>query len=94
MPGVLAGPELLGMAWESAIVNDEQGVLFTMGGYPVGAPTHDLNGCRIQNLRFQVDPDELTGLRRRVGARRYGTVHGAVPHSPRRSTSSETQETR
>ncbi|AJF68999.1 RNA polymerase sigma-70 factor [Streptomyces vietnamensis] len=63
MLGVLAKPELLGMAWESAIVNGEQGVLFTMGGHPVGALTYDLNGGRIQNLRFQVNPDKLTGLR-------------------------------
>lgn len=63
MLGVLAKPELRGMTWESAVVNGEQGVLFTMGGYPVGALTYDLNGGRIQNLRFQVNPDKLSGLR-------------------------------
>ncbi|MFI0924469.1 RNA polymerase sigma-70 factor [Streptomyces sp. NPDC021012] len=63
MLGVLAKPELLGMAWESAVVNGEEGVLFTMGGHPVGALTYDLNGGRIQNLRFQVNPDKLSGLR-------------------------------
>ncbi|MFF0427871.1 RNA polymerase sigma-70 factor [Streptomyces sp. NPDC004520] len=63
MLGVLAKPELRGMAWESAVVNGEEGVLFTMGGHPVGALTYDLNGGRIQNLRFQVNPDKLSGLR-------------------------------
>ncbi|MFF7438611.1 RNA polymerase sigma-70 factor [Streptomyces sp. NPDC008122] len=63
MLGVLAKPELQGMDWESAVVNGEQGVLFAMGGHPVGALTYDLNDGRIQNLRFQVNPDKLSGLR-------------------------------
>ncbi|MEU1229175.1 RNA polymerase sigma-70 factor [Streptomyces sp. NPDC005828] len=63
MLGVLAKPELQGMDWESAVVNGEQSVLFAMGGHPVGALTYDLNDGRIQNLRFQVNPDKLSGLR-------------------------------
>ncbi|MFC9392025.1 RNA polymerase sigma-70 factor [Streptomyces sp. NPDC057027] len=63
MLGVLAKPELQGMEWESTVVNGEQGVLFTMGGHPVGALTYDLNDGHIQNLRFQVNPDKLSGLR-------------------------------
>ncbi|GAA1937109.1 RNA polymerase sigma-70 factor [Kitasatospora viridis] len=62
MLGVLAKPELQGMAWQPATINGEQGVLFTMGGHPVGALTYDIADGRIQNLRFQVNPDKLRGL--------------------------------
>ncbi|MFD7908213.1 RNA polymerase sigma-70 factor [Kitasatospora sp. NPDC059747] len=60
--GVLAKPELQGMAWRSAVINGEQSVLFTMDGQPVGALTYDIADGRLQNLRFQVNPDKLTGL--------------------------------
>ncbi|MFH8385328.1 hypothetical protein ACH4E7_31040 [Kitasatospora sp. NPDC018058] len=62
MPGVLAKPEPLGMARESAVISGEEGILFTMGGCSVGALTYDIADGRIQNLRFQVNPDKLTGL--------------------------------
>ncbi|MFD0277998.1 RNA polymerase sigma-70 factor [Kitasatospora sp. NPDC127111] len=62
MLGVLAKPELQGMAMESAQINGEEGILFTMGGHPVGALCYDLSEGRIQNLRFQVNPDKLAGL--------------------------------
>ncbi|RAG80944.1 RNA polymerase subunit sigma-24, partial [Streptacidiphilus pinicola] len=65
MLGVLAKPELQGMAWESASINGEEGVLFTLGGQPVGALSYDIaDGC-LQNLRFQVNPDKLGGLQPR-----------------------------
>ncbi|HEY9370283.1 RNA polymerase sigma-70 factor [Streptomyces sp.] len=63
MLGVLAKPELHGMTLETALVNGEQGVLFVMGAHPIGALTYDLNDGLMQNLRFQVNPDKLSGLR-------------------------------
>ncbi|KUJ67072.1 RNA polymerase subunit sigma-24 [Streptomyces albus subsp. albus] len=62
MFGVLAKPECQGMAWESALINGEEGVLFTLGGHPTGALTYDLVDGRIENLRFQVNPEKLRGL--------------------------------
>ncbi|MCG6494376.1 RNA polymerase sigma-70 factor [Kitasatospora sp. A2-31] len=62
MLGVLAKPELRGMAWQAASINGEQGVLFTMGGHPVGALSYDIAEGLIRNLRFQVNPDKLRGL--------------------------------
>lgn len=62
MLGVLAKPELRGMAMESADINGEQSVLFTLGGHPVGALCFDLLDGRIRHLRFQVNPDKLAGL--------------------------------
>ncbi|MER7751802.1 RNA polymerase sigma-70 factor [Kitasatospora sp. NPDC097643] len=64
MLGVLAKPELQGMALASASINGEEGVLFTMGGHPVGALAFDLVDGLIRNLRFQVNPDKLRGLHR------------------------------
>ncbi|WP_436788604.1 RNA polymerase sigma-70 factor [Yinghuangia sp. YIM S10712] len=63
MLGVLAKPQTAGVTLQPARVNGELGVLFTIDEYPVGALTFDLTADRIQNLRLQVNPDKLDGLR-------------------------------
>ncbi|BAJ33233.1 MULTISPECIES: RNA polymerase sigma factor SigJ [Kitasatospora] len=64
MVGVLAKPGVQGISWRSALINGEEGVLFTADGHPIGALTFDLDGGLMRNLRFQVNPDKLRGLRR------------------------------
>ncbi|MEV6324783.1 RNA polymerase sigma-70 factor [Nocardia sp. NPDC051787] len=60
--GVLAKPMLTGIQLETAVVNGELGVIGVLGGNPVGAITYDVVDDRIENLRFQVNPDKLRGL--------------------------------
>jgi RNA polymerase sigma-70 factor (TIGR02957 family) len=60
--GFLAKPALAGLVMEAAVINGELGVLAGVGGHAVGALSFDLAGGRIQNLRFQVNPDKLRGL--------------------------------
>ncbi|MGW1783219.1 RNA polymerase sigma-70 factor [Streptomyces sp. NPDC002143] len=60
--GFLAKPELADLTMEPAVINGELGVLATLGGHTVGALSFDLVDGRIQNLRFQVNPDKLSGL--------------------------------
>ncbi|MEU6424511.1 RNA polymerase sigma-70 factor [Microbispora sp. NPDC046973] len=61
--GVLAKPVSAGVALRPATINGELGILVTVGDQPVGALTYDLVENRIQNLRLQINPDKLTGLR-------------------------------
>jgi RNA polymerase sigma-70 factor, TIGR02957 family len=61
--GVLAKPEAAGVSMEAATVNGELGVLFTLHGDPIGSMSFDLADGLIHNLRFQVNPDKLRGLR-------------------------------
>jgi RNA polymerase sigma-70 factor (TIGR02957 family) len=63
MLGVLAKPISAGVVLRPVTINGELGVLYTIGDQPVGALTFDLAGGRIQNLRLQVNPDKLGGLR-------------------------------
>ncbi|GAB7109915.1 RNA polymerase sigma-70 factor [Streptomyces phaeofaciens JCM 4814] len=60
--GFLAKPELATLTMEPAIINGELGILATLGGQTIGALTFDLVDDRIQNLRFQVNPEKLSGL--------------------------------
>lgn len=60
--GFLAKPELAALTMEPAYINGELGVLATLDGHIVGALSFDLVDGRIQNLRFQVNPDKLSGL--------------------------------
>jgi RNA polymerase sigma-70 factor (ECF subfamily) len=60
--GFLAKPELAALTMEPAVINGELGILATIGGHAVGALSFDLVDGRIQNLRFQVNPDKLRGL--------------------------------
>ncbi|MFM9627019.1 RNA polymerase sigma-70 factor [Streptomyces galilaeus] len=60
--GFLAKPELAALTMEPAIINGELGVLAALGGHTVGALSFDLVDGRIQNLRFQVNPEKLSGL--------------------------------
>ncbi|QJS99092.1 RNA polymerase sigma-70 factor [Streptomyces asoensis] len=62
MLGVLAKPRLHGVAMESADINGEQSVLFTLHGQPIGTLCFDLVDGRLQHLRLQANPDKLGGL--------------------------------
>lgn len=62
--GVLAKPQARGVVPERAVVNGELGLLMVKDGIPVGVLTYDVVDGRIQNLRLQVNPDKLTGVRR------------------------------
>ncbi|MFJ9865265.1 RNA polymerase sigma-70 factor [Streptomyces sp. NPDC101165] len=61
--GVLAKPQSAGVTFRQALVNGELGILFTVGEMPVAALTYDLSEDGIRNLRLQVNPEKLTGLR-------------------------------
>ncbi|MCP2340754.1 RNA polymerase sigma-70 factor [Actinomadura rupiterrae] len=61
--GTLAKPESVGVVLEARTVNGELAVVAVIGGQPIGVVTYDLLDGRIQNLRFQVNPDKLAGLR-------------------------------
>ncbi|WP_405136040.1 RNA polymerase sigma-70 factor [Nocardia sp. NBC_01388] len=63
MLGVMAKPISAGIYLESAFVNGELSILGKIGDYIVGALTYDVVDGRIENLRFQVNPDKLDGLR-------------------------------
>ncbi|MFF9063739.1 RNA polymerase sigma-70 factor [Streptomyces sp. NPDC014891] len=60
--GFLAKPELAALTMEPVVINGELGILAALDGYTVGALTFDLVDDRIQNLRFQVNPEKLGGL--------------------------------
>ncbi|MEV0252510.1 RNA polymerase sigma-70 factor [Nocardia sp. NPDC050712] len=60
--GVLAKPVSAGFVLESADINGELGALALIGGNPGAAFTYDIVEGRIQNLRFQVNPNKLKGL--------------------------------
>lgn len=61
--GVMAKPEMATATVATAVVNGELGILCLMGGAPIGALTFDLEDGLLRNLRFQVNPDKLSGLR-------------------------------
>ncbi|MCC3314410.1 RNA polymerase sigma-70 factor [Nocardia africana] len=61
--GVLAKPVLTGIRMRAAVLNGELSVVGEIGEFPVGALTFDILDGRVQNLRFQVNPDKLAGLR-------------------------------
>ncbi|MGW2049924.1 RNA polymerase sigma-70 factor [Streptomyces sp. NPDC001858] len=60
--GFLAKPELAALTMEAVVINGELGVLAALDGHTVGALSFDLADGRIQNLRFQVNPEKLSGL--------------------------------
>ncbi|MGW4895802.1 RNA polymerase sigma-70 factor [Kitasatospora sp. NPDC004240] len=61
--GVMAKPEMTGATVTTAEVNGELGMLCLLDGAVIGALTYDLEEGRLRNLRFQVNPDKLGGLR-------------------------------
>ena len=61
--GVLAKPQSRDVVMERAEINGELGLLMVLGGTPVGALTYDVADGRIRNLRLQVNPDKLAGVR-------------------------------
>ncbi|MFD0901253.1 RNA polymerase sigma-70 factor [Actinomadura sediminis] len=62
--GVLAKPVSAGVTLEPAVINGETGVLFTVGDARVGALTFGVADGRMRDLRFQFNPDKLSGLNR------------------------------
>ncbi|MBF6174387.1 RNA polymerase sigma-70 factor [Nocardia blacklockiae] len=66
--GAMAKPASAGARLEPATINGELGLLVLAGDQPIGALSYDILGGRVENIRFQVNPDKLGGLR--TGARR------------------------
>ncbi|MFI7212944.1 RNA polymerase sigma-70 factor [Micromonospora maritima] len=61
--GVMAKPEMASAAVVPAVVNGELGILCLMDGRPVGVLTFDIEASGLlRHLRFQVNPDKLSGL--------------------------------
>ncbi|MFG2616749.1 RNA polymerase sigma-70 factor [Streptomyces sp. NPDC048507] len=65
--GVLAKSATGGFTVVPAVINGELGVLGLVGDVPLGAITYDLADGLVQNLRLQVNPDKLAGLRPAAG---------------------------
>ncbi len=63
MLGAMAKPSSAGARLEPALINGELGLLVLLGDYPIGALTYDILDGSIQDIRFQVNPDKLAGLR-------------------------------
>lgn len=61
--GVLAKPVVAGARMEPASINGELGLLVLLGDVSIGAMTYDVVDGRIRDIRFQVNPDKLGGLR-------------------------------
>ncbi|MEU5000083.1 RNA polymerase sigma-70 factor [Streptomyces sp. NPDC021622] len=59
--GVLAKPALTGVTLEPATINGELGILIKVGDYIGGCLTYDLADGLIQNMRFQFNPEKLSG---------------------------------
>ncbi|WP_232851920.1 RNA polymerase sigma-70 factor [Nocardia acididurans] len=62
MLGVMAKPVSAGIRLESAVVNGELSIIGVIGDYRLGALTYDIVDGRIENLRFQVNPQKLGGI--------------------------------
>ncbi|WP_280437973.1 hypothetical protein [Nocardia carnea] len=58
----MAKPTSAGIRLESAIVNGEASIVGVIGGYRIGALTYDIHDGRIENIRFQVNPEKLGGI--------------------------------
>ncbi|MBU3066981.1 RNA polymerase sigma-70 factor [Nocardia sp. NEAU-G5] len=66
MLGAMAKPSSAGAHLQPAEINGELGLLVLIGDHPLGALTYDILDGAILNIRFQVNPDKLAGLRREV----------------------------
>ncbi|MEU3724497.1 RNA polymerase sigma-70 factor [Streptomyces sp. NPDC031705] len=62
--GVLTKPAMAAVTVTTAVINGELGVLVLREGEPIGSFTYDLQGGLLRNIRIQVNPDKLAGLRR------------------------------
>ncbi|MFF4330594.1 RNA polymerase sigma-70 factor [Streptomyces sp. NPDC001591] len=62
--GVLAKPANAGLTVTPTLINGELGILAELGGTPMAALTYDLEDGLLRNLRVQINPDKLAGLRR------------------------------
>lgn len=63
MLGAMAKPTSAGARMAPATINGELGLLVLVGDQPIGALTYDILDGRVENIRFQVNPDKLNGLR-------------------------------
>ncbi|BCK56831.1 RNA polymerase sigma-70 factor [Nocardia wallacei] len=69
MLGAMAKPTSAGARLAPATINGELGLLVLVGDRPVGALSYDIRDERVENIRFQVNPDKLSGLRGGVDMR-------------------------
>jgi RNA polymerase sigma-70 factor (ECF subfamily) len=60
--GVMAKPVSADIRLEPAVVNGELSVVGMIGDYLLGALTYDIHDGRIENIRFQVNPNKLNGI--------------------------------
>ncbi|WP_067835077.1 RNA polymerase sigma-70 factor [Nocardia lijiangensis] len=60
--GVMAKPDSADIRLESAVVNDELSIVGMIGDHRIGALTYDIHDGRIENIRFQVNPEKLGGI--------------------------------
>ncbi|WP_067548565.1 RNA polymerase sigma-70 factor [Nocardia crassostreae] len=63
MLGVMTKPVSAGIRLEPAVINGELGIIGVIGDYLVGTLTYDIRDGHIENIRFQVNPDKLSGVR-------------------------------
>lgn len=61
--GVLSKPGNAGAVITPTLINGELGLLTRVGDNPIAAVTFDLENGLLRNLRIQVNPDKLAGLR-------------------------------
>ncbi|MBB5917686.1 RNA polymerase sigma-70 factor (ECF subfamily) [Nocardia transvalensis] len=62
MLGTMAKPIAAGIHMKPATINGELGLLAVLGETPIGALTYDIVDGHVTAIRFQVNPDKLTGL--------------------------------
>ncbi|BCJ38592.1 RNA polymerase sigma24 factor [Actinocatenispora thailandica] len=60
--GVMAKPTSADVRLEPAVVNGEASIVGVVGDYRIGALTYDIHEGRIENIRFQVNPEKLGGI--------------------------------
>ncbi len=70
--GAMAKPSSAGARLETAWINGELGLLVLVGDDPVGALTYGVVDGLLADIRFQVNPDKLAGLRPRPRRARGG----------------------
>ncbi|MCX5192601.1 RNA polymerase sigma-70 factor [Streptomyces sp. NBC_00249] len=62
--GIVKKPAMTDVRMTPAVINGELGLLALAGDIPIASVTYDLEGGLLRNIRFQINPDKLAGLRR------------------------------